>query len=481
MSSVSSAVTKDAGGYTLCKNPLAANTRPQHEDGEPLSHALAQVRYPGLIDIMLANPRRRPEVIRQKAETRLRQIVRFAYEHVPFYREHWRAGGFTPSDFSGREDLPLIPPVDKEMLVSAGDAARVQGVPDAEWQHFRTSGTSGRAIDIVRTKRELSVTRRSILRQIVRNGVRPWHRVLTLGSMWLKQRKGLFVQKVVKTRFLDAQMPVDEQVLNLSDFQPHALIGQTGGLYLLARELLRRGQKHPLRWVIPTGATLAPHMRQTMREAFDTDPYDMYGALEVGSIGWQCKAHEYHVDADRNVVEIADPQGNPLPVGQAGQVIVTNFQQFGMPFIRYRLRDIGALSDRTCTCGCHFPIMEQVRGRVNDFLPTPAGDLVTPHFFFHLFDDLPQNPVKDWRIVQERADALVYEYVPEQHFSAKALQHGVDLIQRRFGENCLVESRAVEDIPLTPAGKQRCIVSKLRPQDADWHEAWAQPVTQKVG
>lgn len=442
-----------------------------------LSNPLTNIRYPGLIEIMLVNARRKPSVLAQKADARLRQIVRFAYEQVPFYREHWQAGGFHPRDFSGRCDLPAIPSIDKEQLVSFGERVRCRGVSENAWQHFRTSGTSGRAIDIVRSKRELSVTRRSILRQLVHIGVRPWHRALTLGSMWLKQRKGVFIQKVVKTRFLDAMLPVGEQAAELRDFKPLLLMGQTGGIYLLARELLRRGETYPLRWVVPTGATLAPHMRVTIQEAFGTDPYDMYGALEVGSIGWQCRNHEYHIDADRNIVEIADPQGQPVPIGQAGQVIVTNFQQFGMPFIRYRLQDIGALAARECSCGVKFPVMEQVRGRVNDFLPTPAGDLVTPHFFFHVFDDVPLNPVKEWRVVQERVDSLIFEYVPEQHFSPDALEYGVQLIQRRFGETCQVRSRAVDDIPLTPAGKQRCIVSNLRPQKAGWHDAWAQPVT----
>jgi phenylacetate-CoA ligase len=442
-----------------------------------VSDVLSSIRYPGLIELMLVNPRRSPEVIRRIADRRLRQIVQFAYTHVPFYREHWRAGGFHPRDFHTAQDLPAIPTVDKELLVSAGNAVRATGIPESEWRHFRTSGTSGRAIEIVRSRRELSVTRRSILRQLVRIGMRPWHRVLTLGSMWLKQRKGLFVQKVVKTRFLDALMPVDEQLRELHTFQPAALMGQTGGIYLLAREALRQGKPYSLGWVVPTGATLAPHMRDTIREAFSTDPHDMYGALEVGSIGWQCGRHEYHVDADRNLVEIADPQGKPVPIGQAGQVIVTNFQQFGMPFIRYRLRDIGALATRQCGCGVRFPVMEQVRGRVNDFLPTPAGDLVSPHFFFHVFDAVEHNPVKEWRVVQEGADSLIFEYVPETDFSQDALEHGVQMIQQRFGQTCQVQSRAVDGIPLTPAGKQRCIVSKLRPQDADWHDAWAQPVT----
>ena len=71
----------------------------------------------------------------------------------------------------------------------------------------------------------------------------------------------VFVSKFVKTRFLEPLMPVDEQIAAMRDFAPEALVGQTGGIYLLARELLRRGETYPLRWVVPTGASCSDCLR----------------------------------------------------------------------------------------------------------------------------------------------------------------------------------------------------------------------------
>jgi phenylacetate-CoA ligase len=429
---------------------------------------MAVPQFPRLLEQLFISPARPPRQVERLAETRVRALVAHAGRHIPLYRELY-AGGTGP--FRGRADLCRLPLVDKDMLVSAGDAARDPRVPPGQLDEMRTSGTSGRSIRLVRTRAELRVTRRAVLRHFLRIGMRPWHRVLTLGSGWLKTRRGLFVTRIVKTRHLEAHATLDEQIAALDEFRPVALIGQTGGIYLLARELLRRNRPYPLKNVVPTGATLSPTMRAVIAAAFGAQPCDMYGAIEVGPIAWQCRRGGYHIDADRLIVEIVDARGQPVAPGTPGQVVVTNLYAWTMPFIRYRLQDLTALALRQCSCGCRFPLLMPVQGRINDFLPTPAGDLVSPHFFFHIFDDVA-SPVKDWRIIQERTDHLVYEFVPEERFDAAALERGLARVRARFGPTCLLETRAVDHVPFTATGKRRCIISRLRPGDVALDQAW---------
>lgn len=438
-----------------------------------------QPRFPSLLEVFY-NRRRAAAVVEQRAEQQLRRIVRWAYERVPLYREHWRRHGFHPSDFRGRRDLPAIPPVDKDLIVDAGPAALAQMPAPRRIERMSTSGTSGRQIHALRTGLEMRVMRRALLRQLVAAGARPWLPVMTLASMWLNTRRGTFIQKFCKTRFLPPESTLDEQVAAVQEFQPLGLIGQTGGIYLLARELLRRGLRHPLRFLMPTGATLMPEMRQTMRDAFQLDARDMYGAIELGVIATQCAHGGYHIDADRVAFEIVDSDGRPVPRGRQGQVICTSLYGYYMPFIRYRLLDIAAVSTRRCPCGCRLPLMDPVQGRVNDFLPTPRGDLVTPHFFFHLFDAVGDNPVKDWRLTQESLHELVYEYVPDAAFTDHKLEHGLGLVRKRFGESCTVRAVRRESIPLSAAGKRNCILSKLRPNPNQYDRPWVGAVVRSA-
>lgn len=422
-----------------------------------------QPRYPGLFDLLVANSRRRPESINADASERLCEVVRHAWDNIPFYRETWRRAGFDPRHFRGTIDLPNIPFVDKPMIIDAGDAAVDARVPREMLQSSSTSGTSGRSITVHRTNLETRVARRALLRQLVHLGARPWHPFLKMASSWLESRQGKFIQKICKTRHLPPEMPLEDQLRALDEFPAKGLIGQTGGIYLLARELQRRGRTHPLRFVVTTGATLFDEMRQSIRGAFGCDPSDMYGAIEVGGVSWQCRKGNYHIDTDRVIVEIVDEHGRPLPPGRTGQVVVTALFAWTQPFIRYRLFDISALSTRSCECGLQFPLMEPVMGRVNDFLPTPSGDLVTPHFFFHLFDQPGVNPVKEWRLIQEDRTHLTYEYIPETPFDQAAFDHGMNLIRKRMGPSCILRTAQVESVPMGATGKRNCIVSRLRP------------------
>lgn len=140
------------------------------------------MRNPGLAEIFLVNPRRSPDVLARLADYRLRRLVAYAYEHVPLYRERWRAAGVSPRDIRSRADLPLLPMVDKDAIVDAGAEAWSSERPARGLIEMRTSGTSGRAIHVVRTIREIRVMRRAILRHYHQLGMMPWNDTVTVAS-----------------------------------------------------------------------------------------------------------------------------------------------------------------------------------------------------------------------------------------------------------------------------------------------------------
>jgi len=175
---------------------------------------------------------------------------------------------------------------------------------------------------------------------------------------------------------------------------------------------------------------------------------------------------------DRLFVEIVDSDGKPVPDGQTGQVVCTTLHGYSMPLIRYRLRDVASLSTETCGCGVKFPLMNPVRGRINDFLPTPSGDLISPHYLYHVFDHVGGSPVKEWRIIQHSLDRLTYEYVPEDDFDPAALEGGMNVIRERFGGGVTVTAVEVKSVPMTPNGKRTCIVSELNPESIGGMRPW---------
>lgn len=427
---------------------------------------------PGIFRIFFRTAKLPPESLRRLADENLRRLVDHAWTHVPLYRELWRAHGVHPSDIGGCADLPALPMLDKDVVVEAGDDAIDQRKRHLPLDTMSTSGTSGRAITCRRTMPEMRVARRSYLRTLIYGGARPWRHTLTLASTWLKSKRGAIMKVIARARHILPTDDLDSQIRAIEDFRATQIIGQTGGLYLLAREIARRGRQFPMRFVGPTGATLMPAMRQAMRDAFASEPRDLYGAVELGTISWQCRRGNYHLDADRMHVEIVDEAGRPVPVGATGQVVCTHLYGYTMPLIRYRLLDVASMTRERCSCGVTFPVLGPVQGRINDFLPTPRGDLVSPHYLYHIFDHAGGSPVKEWRIIQHAPGDLTYEYVPEDDFNPGVLEMGMEAIRSRFGPGTNVKAVRVDSVPMTPNGKRTCIVSKLRPEDHSGMRPW---------
>ena len=51
-------------------------------------------------------------------------------------------------------------------------------------------------------------------------------------------------------------------------------------------------------------------------------------------------------------VEVIDPaSGETVDVGEEGELVFTTLNRRGMPFVRYRSRDIAALIEEPCECG----------------------------------------------------------------------------------------------------------------------------------
>jgi len=75
-----------------------------------------------------------------------------------------------------------------------------------------------------------------------------------------------------------------------------------------------------------------------------------------------------HLNIEHLLHRIPAPDGTAAVPGEEGTIVITDLFNRGMPFIRYRIEDVGVPSDRHCGCGRGLPLMERVTGRVADYL-----------------------------------------------------------------------------------------------------------------
>ena len=80
-----------------------------------------------------------------------------------------------------------------------------------------------------------------------------------------------------------------------------------------------------------------------------------------------------HITAEDIIVEIIDDNGQVLPAGESGEIVVTHLRTTEFPFIRYRTGDIGTLATEPCQCGRGLPVLANVEGRTTDFIIAADG------------------------------------------------------------------------------------------------------------
>ena len=208
-------------------------------------------------------------------------------------------------------------------------------------------------------------------------------------------------------------------------------------------------------------SALLEHQRTAVEAAFGCPAYDRYGAWEVGPIAYQCpEGRTLHQFAENVLVEIVRPDGGPAAPGETGSVLVTLLHNTAMPIIRYRLGDLAAASDGSCRCGRALPVLGELLGRANDLVRRRDGSYLTPdRIGSHVMTAVAESVV-EFQVVQGEDLRLHVRVVqrddppPEQHRARIAAE--LDDLLYLPGATTV---ERVAEIPMTPAGKLRHIVS----------------------
>ena len=88
-----------------------------------------------------------------------------------------------------------------------------------------------------------------------------------------------------------------------------------------------------------------------------------YGSREMALGGAiSCPAHEgMHLRENHVIAEIVDENGNVLPKGEYGELVITTIGMEAMPLIRYRTGDYTRILPETCPCGSPVSRLDALR------------------------------------------------------------------------------------------------------------------------
>jgi len=398
---------------------------------------------------------------------RLRQLVAHAYENVPFYRQRFQALDIHPQDIHSRQDFEALPFLTKEDVVSNALALRSLR-PHGRLYSNETGGSTGQPVRFVV---EDSFWRWNVA---LRDRARLWYGVHPgdkMALVWGAPRdmpdwnpKRRWRARIMRHRVLNAFSMTEDKMRAFAEmlvrWQPAIFKAYPSALTLLAEFIQARGIAgiHP-RLIETTAEKVTGPQRQLLEQVFGCPVADCYSSRELGTIGYQCPTGGLHICETRYLEIVAD--GQVVEPGQLGEVVITSLHQFAMPFIRYKIGDMGLSRAENCACGRGLPMLHEVVGRTHDYLTTAGGQFVHGEFFAYTFRVRPQ--VARYQVYQPDKEHLQVRLVCHQPVDQTWLAGVRAEIQNRFGPETHVDLEVVDHIPLTAAGKHRYITSEVRP------------------
>ncbi len=221
--------------------------------------------------------------------------------------------------------------------------------------------------------------------------------------------------------FLDTMCITDETVVAFARewerVRPSLLYGHAHSLYILAEYVkkLEIDNINP-RGILSTSMTLMPYERVMIEQVFGVKVTDRYGCEEVSLIASECERHSgMHLNIEHLFIEFIKDDGTKAAPGEMGTIVVTDLMNYAMPFIRYRVEDMGIPTDRVCLCGRGLPLMEKVLGRTADFLMQKDGTLVAGISLIERI--LTNNPgIYQMQVIQHAIDVFDIQIVKSTEF-----------------------------------------------------------------
>jgi len=402
----------------------------------------------------------------QYQERQLAEVFKAAW-NSPYYRQVFQEAGIR-SDMASFETLQRLPLLTKENLrIRPQDLLTQPKLPRGVIVH-KSSGTTGTSTHIYYTREfhalELAVAE-------ARN--------LHWAGVHFKDRRVMFgVRKVCNYdqgmppfwRYSPAENMAYASIYHLSadnlphymdflrKYRPAIIMGYPSALSTIAAYALEHSDfPAPANAIITMSETLESRARQTIEAAWQTRIWDRYGAVEGCIFASQCEYGRYHVSTEIGLLEILDRQGKPCLPGEMGEVVCTGLQNTLQPLIRYRIGDVARWSeDQFCPCGRHMPLIEGIEGRYEDICITPDGREILR--FDTVFKGV--DTIKESQIVQERVDLFIIYVVPGLNFGPA----DIDILKKNMRMhvgNVQTKIEIVSNIPRSPSGKFRAVISKL--------------------
>ena len=206
-----------------------------------------------------------------------------------------------------------------------------------------------------------------------------------------------------------------------------------------------------------------PFQKEFVEDKLGLTLFNFYGHSEKLIIAYQCPIEDVmHFEPTYGYAELIDEQGNNVTQeGAVGEIVGTTFNNFGMPFVRYKTGDAATyMGNGTCNCGHTGLTVSQIIGHRSKNLIYKHDNTYTSPTALNLFSKL-YDYIDGIQYVQEKKGELIIKLIPNKKYSQDIENEFCNHIKSIMGAKSEIFIHKVNKIDSEKNGKYAPLISRL--------------------
>lgn len=434
--------------------------------------ASAELVYPGFLKMLsqVKQNEKLPYEDRIKIQEKsLRQLIKHAFENIPYYRKLAREIGINYVDIQGISDLPSLPVLTREDVKKHSEDFICRNAK--RYKMGCTGGSTGKPLEYLISYESNYRSTALLYNGWNRGGYRLGDKVLMFAGGSLVSNHDIKSKIIDVTRNFHSETSyniTNEKLYRICEYiierKPLYIRGYASSISILADYFYSHGYKNQsVRSIYTTAEPLLNYQREIIVRAFQVPVFDTYGLNDGGVSAFECSQHNgMHIDTYRSIMEICDENGKPVPPGKEGHIIATDLYNYSFPFIRYDTGDLGVVDDSPCKCGINSPRLIKISGRSADVL-TFGNNMISGSGITVLMG----KTSTDYYKVVQKDSKKVQMHLLFDNKSNEQIENSIRLITEFFNMNApevLLEFYTysnLSDFP-SPPNKHKFIINESR-------------------
>lgn len=401
------------------------------------------------------------------------KLLHHSVKNVPYYTELFRSHHLSINDIRSYDDIHKIPVLTKE---TAREQNQKLIAANLNWKKIHkgiTGGTTGPPLKLLRDVDDRSLTWAAYYRwfdwmdiKIGDRYAKVWGTPMVLNiptSYKIKARlKEFYYNRKIINSFQLNDSTIPAAIKEIEDYKPVFIRGYLSAFIQLAEYMLKNNIQlsYSPKALSSTTETLLPPYKKLVEKAFNSKLYDQYGCGECNSIAFDAgDENGLYITQEHCLLEILNDTGNNAGL-EIGRFVITNLDNYAMPFIRYENGDTGCFAPVNSSATIKLPSIRQVLGRKADSIILKDGSKVHGVFFTDILNELFENNpanIHRFQVYQNLPGKIEFRVESKEKLSNEYFENLNGALSRFFTDTKIV---CLPELYKDKTGKFRYIINE---------------------